>query len=545
MSYSAPARVLLAYALALTMAPLMGQDLTVSPIHWDETETALSWLDPDDPPDTLPSLKNSLDPRAYPGIRETSRLEYLTEQLIVDERGNVAKELLQTTVALDRQSASSKSNQPPARPRLTFLPATRGDRPVISVVRFAVISNPKSADEGQADATPRLIDAAPIVDPKRAGGILHPPRPPEVVWEEVSVDVHGTPKLIEPADDVAALINEGIKTFRFVPARIRGVAVPQNIRVPFVIVPPESIWSAHAEFPHILTQQEPEYPDSLAKSGMRGEVDVEFVVDREGKVLRPAVVRSNNPAFNEPALAAVRQWTFKPAHLDERLLYAKMGVPIVFILDNFVGGGTNGVSVLEEANKSKLPKELRYDVAPVLQDLVIPVYPYALLFQGVKGTAEVGLVVDAHGMVAASKVISASQPEFGLALQAAVERFRYDPARKHGNPCEAVLRFEHHFDPDEKRFITESDNAALVFEKEHPEKIVGARNLDGPIHPMVAHSPVFLARSLAECPRAMQWSSCWSIETAIRAFRESFLQAIHCLGFQLPRLSRCGTLRRR
>ena len=50
----------------------------------------------------------------------------------------------------------------------------------------------------------------------------------------------------------------------------------------------------------------------MRASGMRGDVLVDFVVDSEGRVTRAYVVRSLNPAFDEPALEAVRRWKFEP-----------------------------------------------------------------------------------------------------------------------------------------------------------------------------------------------------------------------------------------
>jgi len=80
-------------------------------------------------------------------------------------------------------------------------------------------------------------------------------------------------------------------------------------------------------------QAQPIYPDSMKRSGISGEVMVDFVVDPDGKVRNERAVSSNHREFEEPACSAVGRWKFRPGRKDGRAVYVHMQVPIVFTLD--------------------------------------------------------------------------------------------------------------------------------------------------------------------------------------------------------------------
>ena len=115
---------------------------------------------------------------------------------------------------------------------------------------------------------------------------------------------------------------------------------------------------------------------------------------------------------------------------------------------------------------------------------------------GPTGSSQVSYVVDAQGRVASSAVTKADRPEFGLALQAAVERFDYEPALKHGQANRALLGFEQDFLPSDHNLVTEVDFRLLRLEQKHPERIARSGDLDSPIKAVITRPPIF-PRSLA------------------------------------------------
>jgi len=224
---------------------------------------------------------------------------------------------------------------------------------------------------------------------------------------------------------------------------------------------------------------------------MRGEVLVQFVVDIEGHVRRAFVVRSLNPAFDAPALESVRSWVFEPGRENGVPVYMQLQVPIFFALNGVSGGGSDGVEVRKDGDNSKLPEELQVDVQPKMRSIVMPVHPYELLRGDVTGSSEVGYVVDEQGRVASSRVIKADRSEFGLALQAAVERFEYEPAIKNGRPNKALLGFEQRFQSTDHNLVTDVEYRMLRLEQKHPERIGRSQDLDSPVKAVVTRSPVF------------------------------------------------------
>jgi protein TonB len=80
----------------------------------------------------------------------------------------------------------------------------------------------------------------------------------------------------------------------------------------------------------VLRNPSPGYPQKLMAKGIDGKVLIEATVDAEGKVSKAKVVESSDPAFSEAALAAVRQWVFKPAAKDGQAIPTKVKIPFSF-----------------------------------------------------------------------------------------------------------------------------------------------------------------------------------------------------------------------
>jgi outer membrane biosynthesis protein TonB len=142
-------------------------------------------------------------------------------------------------------------------------------------------------------------------------------------------------------------------------------------------------------------------------------------------------------------------------------------------------------------DSSKLPPDLRVDVLPKLKTPVVPVYPFPFLVAGTTGKAEVALVVDEQGRVDASRVLSADRPEFGLALQAAAERFLYEPALKDGRPHRTLVGAGQDFETSDQTLVTDEDQRILRILQKHPERVSAAGSLDRRMRVLVSRQPVF------------------------------------------------------
>lgn len=84
--------------------------------------------------------------------------------------------------------------------------------------------------------------------------------------------------------------------------------------------------------PRTRAQMAPAYPFEAKKSGLAGEVVVEFIVDETGAVRAPRVVRSSDRMFEEPTLRAVSKWRFEPGRREGKIVSFRMMVPVMFNL---------------------------------------------------------------------------------------------------------------------------------------------------------------------------------------------------------------------
>lgn len=62
----------------------------------------------------------------------------------------------------------------------------------------------------------------------------------------------------------------------------------------------------------LVTSVEPEFPGVLTRRLRKGWVQVRLEVDTDGRVTEAEIAGSSHPRLNEPALAAVRRWVFRP-----------------------------------------------------------------------------------------------------------------------------------------------------------------------------------------------------------------------------------------
>lgn len=86
--------------------------------------------------------------------------------------------------------------------------------------------------------------------------------------------------------------------------------------------------------PSALKVEPPVYPSALSARSVEGNVVVEFIIDPQGNVRDPRVIRSTHRAFEEPALTAVRQWQFTPGRKNGRPVATLASQSIEFSLNS-------------------------------------------------------------------------------------------------------------------------------------------------------------------------------------------------------------------
>ncbi len=86
------------------------------------------------------------------------------------------------------------------------------------------------------------------------------------------------------------------------------------------------------ELPEAITQVRPEYPDIARQANVDGTVLVQVLVGKDGKVKDTKVVKSV-PMLDAAAVAAVKQWVFKPALSNNKPVAVWVAVPMKFTLN--------------------------------------------------------------------------------------------------------------------------------------------------------------------------------------------------------------------
>lgn len=132
-----------------------------------------------------------------------------------------------------------------------------------------------------------------------------PPKPREIRKPKAEVE-DMTSRSELPADfqayNVSSLLGEG-----------GGVGLGQHI----VQGSGEGMKMVMASDLTALAKIPPQYPPWALARGLEGWVELTFIVTEQGTVMDPVVVDSNpKGAFEDPALAAVARWRFRPVMTD-------------------------------------------------------------------------------------------------------------------------------------------------------------------------------------------------------------------------------------
>jgi len=85
--------------------------------------------------------------------------------------------------------------------------------------------------------------------------------------------------------------------------------------------------------PVVVRSIMPEYPENARREGIQGTVFVRVLVDTTGRVAEAGVFTSVHPALDSAAVAAARQWRFKPAEMRTRPVPQYVVIPVKFALE--------------------------------------------------------------------------------------------------------------------------------------------------------------------------------------------------------------------
>ena len=140
--------------------------------------------------------------------------------------------------------------------------------------------------------------------------------------------------------------------------------------------------------PQAIELKKPVYPESLGKSGNKGDAVIAFTVDLDGHVKNPKVIKATHPAFGEAAIDALLKSQFRPAQKQGKPVETRLMQPYKFNINSIKNGGVEAYDISGDVDE-KLPSEFQYDIPPQIKLSIAPIYRNFSLVAG--STLRIGL----------------------------------------------------------------------------------------------------------------------------------------------------------
>ncbi len=147
------------------------------------------------------------------------------------------------------------------------------------------------------------------------------------------------------------------------------------------------------------------YPEAALKGNISGRVFVTFVVDKDGTILNPEILRSVHPALDQEALRVVKampKWT--AGKMRGKAVKVKMSVPIIFRLSN--DGGTGDIFAVVE-DQPQFPGGSEAMMKWIAANVK---YPEAAQKENISGRVFVSFVIDKDGTILEPKILRSVHP---------------------------------------------------------------------------------------------------------------------------------------
>ncbi len=233
--------------------------------------------------------------------------------------------------------------------------------------------------------------------------------------------------------------------------------------------------------PRVLEEVSPNYPLALRGSGNDGVLVADLLIDRSGAVKSIRIVESSHPHFEQAAIDVLPKWRFAPGTVDgepveswirQPIRFALVPPPFSLLSSSLVQGVRPYATEVDEA----LPQA---EGAPAVKLAVAAVYPRELLLADVRGSAQVEALIDPRGRVVEVRTMQATHPDFGAAAKAAMESWRFFPARRAGAPAWVSLQRQVEFDVSSRDMTLDaSTQRVLKLLKRESVQIASLASLD-------------------------------------------------------------------
>jgi protein TonB len=188
------------------------------------------------------------------------------------------------------------------------------DEPIhtVRILKYTDLGPPPSLQ--QSTAAPSVSVASAAVKP--SVGIPVPVPDAEVSPEQTIASQTELSQAVGP-------VGEGANTGG-------NVAIEQDIKIEDNEPPPDFV--AYEKEPTVVKKVEPKYPEIALRAGLEGNVFLKVWVDKEGKVRKAVILKSDAEIFNQAAQEAAQQWVFTPAVMQKGPVSVWVSIPFRFRL---------------------------------------------------------------------------------------------------------------------------------------------------------------------------------------------------------------------
>jgi len=167
----------------------------------------------------------------------------------------------------------------------------------------------------------------------------------------------------------------------------------------------------------LLRHVRPEDPRDAQEDFPPAFVRVEFILGANGEVLFPRVLESSNKRLSYAVLSALPEWRFTPPRRGGNAVATRVVLPIAF-----------------PSSADRAYEIGQIDVMPRVLHRTAPDYPIALRRDGGEGRVTLRFEVSPLGLVENIVVSESNHPAYEAAAIAALEKWRFTPGRRDGEP---------------------------------------------------------------------------------------------------------------
>lgn len=117
-----------------------------------------------------------------------------------------------------------------------------------------------------------------------------------------------------------------------------GQSAP-NQQFEWIVADSAEIYTVVDEMPEMIgglpaLYNQIEYPRNAVKAGIEGRVFIQFVVDPDGNVVDPTILRDIGAGCGEAAIEAIRDVKFEPGRMNGQKVHVQFSLPVRFRLEN-------------------------------------------------------------------------------------------------------------------------------------------------------------------------------------------------------------------